>query len=703
MSLVPYREDSLILDDPHSNSIMILNPSVGSVRFYQQLYSSHLHTNNTSEDNFDIEKVNYFPRQKASRDTFQFNPISTFRCPQCGTEIDPIVRFENVGNNNKPNQKSSNDDFHVDSNTHSKSKATSSHSAYFNLSKQYFNLLESSHKRLRLQEISYKDDELISDISEISSKSPFFIPDDLFIPGYFRKFFNTIDLLGRGARGSVFKVVHKIGSIELGLFALKKIPIGNDSLWFEKCIREVKALNSITHETVNLITYNHVWLEMERSNGLVRTVAGDSISQGEEMIPCLFILQQYCPGGNLEEVIQNKVFQKSNEFTTNAERKKIFKLERARKNSNVTRQLGLSTIQITDIIRNIANGLKELHDLGLIHRDLKPSNCLLVHEYEQNLPDIDPKDSNNEWHFPPIVIGDLGESQVFGESRSATGATGTLEFTAPEVIIPGEVNTNPNFGSIDSYNEYSYSSDIYSLGMILYFIIFGELPFGIDLELPQLKSSIINLKTFDKDSLIKKHVEMNLKPINYNIFNLMLLLISKDPNNRPKASEIDELLDIILQGNKGNHHVSVSHNGDLKDEEGDVSITTESRSKQQRSATSTIQAMPVNNERQMITVNYRIKPAANNISYSTSKSLFKMFKDVSLTSSIILIESSIVYFVTSYSSPNSISQLISCILWGLSIKRSLKIQSLILLLQLAMLLNVFYSDYTQFLLTILHK
>ncbi|QLG72136.1 hypothetical protein HG535_0C04900 [Zygotorulaspora mrakii] len=488
MSLVPYKEGSVILDDPSSKSLVIVHPSSGALEFFQQIHYGDGDSNTQ--------------RIKSDR-----KPIASFICPQCGTNINPYTDPEDVpdkmrGAERTEDDRSSNQRF----------------GSRINLSKSYFQLLERNHRHYTLQGSSAK---------ALPRQQASLIPENLFIPGYFQKFFKTITLLGSGARGSVYKVVHMIGDIDLGVFALKKIPIGNDMIWFQKCIREVKALSSLTHKSANLITYNHVWLEMNTACGLVRTIDGKGCDQVEE-IPCIFILQQYCSGGNLEDFIFRDVFQKFQDHQSSDERKKKFLYRRSHPNVS----LGLSTLQIASMIRDIARGLQELHDIGLIHRDLKPSNCLLL---ESNTEQFSMQD-----YVPTIVIGDLGECQLNGESRTASGATGTLEYTAPEIVITGIGRSRPT-----DYNEFTFASDMYSLGMILYFVIFGELPFKPQLEMVDLKQKIKTF-TLDEEQLITKHRESGLTPINAELFALMQELLSRNVVERPSAAEVVVFLDRLL-------------------------------------------------------------------------------------------------------------------------------------------------------------
>lgn len=76
---------------------------------------------------------------------------------------------------------------------------------------------------------------------------------------------------------------------------------------------------------------------------------------------------------------------------------------------------------------------------------------------------------------------------------------------------------------------------MYSLGMICYFIVFGELPFEPQLDIVDLKVRIKNFR-FDTEGMIEKHQAMKLKPIDRRIFHLMDALYNQimmlDPQRR---------------------------------------------------------------------------------------------------------------------------------------------------------------------------
>ncbi|GIK15410.1 MAG: hypothetical protein BroJett003_03740 [Planctomycetota bacterium] len=104
---------------------------------------------------------------------------------------------------------------------------------------------------------------------------------------------------------------------------------------------------------------------------------------------------------------------------------------------------GLGVAKAVFFLKGIASGLSYLHERGIVHRDLKPGNIFYDDGY--------------------VKIGDYGLSKFISVSRHSvqTASVGTVHYMAPEV------------GS----GSYTRSIDVYALGVILYEMLLGRVPF----------------------------------------------------------------------------------------------------------------------------------------------------------------------------------------------------------------------------------
>uniref|UniRef100_A0A452GNA7 Protein kinase domain-containing protein n=2 Tax=Durocryptodira TaxID=1579337 RepID=A0A452GNA7_9SAUR len=100
----------------------------------------------------------------------------------------------------------------------------------------------------------------------------------------------------------------------------------------------------------------------------------------------------------------------------------------------------------SQLIRQILDAVRYLHDMGIVHRDLKPENLLYYS------PDPDSK----------IMISDFGLSKIEGSGSVMSTACGTPGYVAPEVL---------------AQRPYSKAVDCWSIGVIAYILLCGYPPF----------------------------------------------------------------------------------------------------------------------------------------------------------------------------------------------------------------------------------
>jgi serine/threonine-protein kinase len=100
-----------------------------------------------------------------------------------------------------------------------------------------------------------------------------------------------------------------------------------------------------------------------------------------------------------------------------------------------------------ELIRQASCGLSVMHGLGLIHRDIKPGNLLVA---------------MNQGRAERLKVADLGFAQTSRRITEEGTSVGTLAFMAPEQAVADGVDAR---------------TDVYALGVTLFYALTGELPF----------------------------------------------------------------------------------------------------------------------------------------------------------------------------------------------------------------------------------
>jgi serine/threonine protein kinase len=117
----------------------------------------------------------------------------------------------------------------------------------------------------------------------------------------------------------------------------------------------------------------------------------------------------------------------------------------------------------SEIMFQLGLGLQYLHQYGIVHRDLKPDNIMMT-ETE---------------NMSQIKIMDFGLSKIMGPKEHVVDGFGTLSFVAPEVLVR---------------TPYNKEVDIWSLGIICYYMLTGLLPFDDDSDNEEIIAKMIVFK-----------------------------------------------------------------------------------------------------------------------------------------------------------------------------------------------------------------
>ena len=157
---------------------------------------------------------------------------------------------------------------------------------------------------------------------------------------------------------------------------------------------------------------------------------------------------------------------------------------------------GFSEYKAFEYFIQVVNAVYYLHNNNIIHRDIKPENILIGEDNK-------------------IKLCDFGwAKELTLENRSTF--CGTVEYMAPEIV-----------GS----ENYDYSVDIWSLGILLYELLYGHSPFKAN----NTKNVILNIKSHELiyDDNKNKHVSHSCK-------DLIKKLLNNNPQKRYKIKDILE-------------------------------------------------------------------------------------------------------------------------------------------------------------------
>lgn len=191
--------------------------------------------------------------------------------------------------------------------------------------------------------------------------------------------------------------------------------------------------------------------------------------------------------------------------------------------------------EVCRLLLQVANGLCEAHQNGMVHRDIKPANLML-----EKLPD------GSDFAY----LLDFGVVRLQDESGMTQGFLGTPLFTSPEqagaeIRPPTRAHSGTEAPSEPEPTEETTvdaRTDIYSLGATFYFMLTGHAPF----------------ESSDTVEVLRSHLQRRAPTLSQRcperdfpagIENLIAAMLAKSPDERP--ANVFRVIDAIQEYSEG--------------------------------------------------------------------------------------------------------------------------------------------------------
>lgn len=182
----------------------------------------------------------------------------------------------------------------------------------------------------------------------------------------------------------------------------------------------------------------------------------------------------------------------------------------------ITQKGALSSAETAEIGRQICLGVAEAHRKGIVHKDIKPHNILIE------------KNGN-------VKVADFGIAQAIDNNTIThnKGILGSAHYFSPEQA-KGE--------------QLDYKTDIYSIGVVLYEMVTGKVPFTGD------NPVTVALKHIQAQPIIPSKIVPDISP---QLEHIILKAMAKDPSQRYSSADemVLDLTALCVHGKKVSYSI----------------------------------------------------------------------------------------------------------------------------------------------------